>query len=103
MPRLDMVLHPRHRAIQLYYQVAQGRINYEFKHCTDASTIDASSRWADQVPCEVDSPRDPFKWTAKWRDNSESTNDCGPEALTTSDRLPLRKPTSDQTTNFLEN
>ena len=84
------------------YQVAQGRINYEFKYSADVLTIDASSRWVGQVPCEVDSHRDPFKWTPKWRENSESTNDCGLEALTTSDRLPLRKPTSDQM-DFYEN
>jgi len=69
MPRLEMVLYSCYRAIQLYDQVAQGRINYEFKYSTDASTIDASSRWSDEVPREVDTPRDPSKWIAKWREN----------------------------------
>jgi hypothetical protein len=100
MPRSEIVLYSCHRAIQLYDQVAWGRINYESKYSTDASTIDASSRWANQVPCKVGYPRDPFKWTAKRRENSECTNDCGPEAQTTSDRLPQRKPTSDQMMNF---
>jgi hypothetical protein len=49
MPRLEMVLYSCHGAVQLYDQVAQRRMNYEFKYSTDASAIDASSRWADQV------------------------------------------------------